>query len=119
MFEAWRRDQPFGRPDEFERFIKGVRVEVNHLPKKQTRVDGAVPRMKTIFGLANPQRDGRGGQGKAPRISKRGGSAQDVSFFLEPAARAGVNNVGKDGYVKVSDFFASSKCVFTKLWLFH
>ena len=119
-----------------EGFLKKVRVESTHLAKKFNRAGQPIPRVKTIFGLANPN-DG-GSSEHPPRVQKLGAGAKNVSFFwssssttsgtastvpgasAEPTggkkkgkskgksepAKSGSSGEGK--YITVYDFFKSS-----------
>lgn len=65
-------------------FLKGVRVKTTHLKEKKNKAGVVIPRIKTIFGLANK------GDGYSldhpPRISNRFGGPKEVEFWLDGAA---------------------------------
>lgn len=98
--------------------LKLVRVKVSHLPGKRLRDSNIeIPRVKTIFGLANPQ-DGRGEE-HPPKIAGVGAGPKGVSFWLSaaPPAAKGAKPPGKKGagplpsnvYITVLDYFRKSK----------
>ncbi|KAK2767510.1 hypothetical protein FQN54_003667 [Arachnomyces sp. PD_36] len=109
------------RFSDLERFLKRVRVRVTHIPAKKNKKTGeAIPRIKTIFGLATP-RDAHG-QTNRPKVASYGASAKGVEFFLNPPegstepSPASGNKKGKKGkgpslgaasggYISVADFF--------------
>ncbi|KAL1959673.1 hypothetical protein VTO42DRAFT_1259 [Malbranchea cinnamomea] len=76
------------------RFLKRVRIRPIHLQQ------GAA--IKTIFGLANPQKDGKG-QPNAPMISKFGAGPKEVKFYRASGAQ---DKQGK--YVSVYDHFTQN-----------
>ena len=86
-------------------FLKGVRVKVTHLGEKKNKSGEIIPRVKTIFGLAN-QNDGHS-LDHPPRVRSFGAGPKDVEFFLDgspevsskgQAARgSGSKNRGKGG----------------------
>ena len=116
-------------------FLKRVRVRVIHLPEKKNKAGQVVPRIKTIFGLANTD-DGHA-LAHRPRVQAFGAGPKDVEFFLDSApapssgpstvlagAQVGGKKKGKKGggdsrksepqssegrYISVFDFFAQSK----------
>ena len=68
-------------------FLKGVRVKTTHLKVKTNKAGVEIPRIKTIFGLAN-KGDGYSLE-HPPRISNRYGGPKEVEFWLDgPAAPA-------------------------------
>lgn len=68
--------------------LKLVRVRVMHLPVKKSKSGLEVPRVKTVFGLA--QIGDGATEEKRPRIKVSGGGPQDVEFWLnaEPPSKA-------------------------------
>ena len=67
-------------------FLRRVRVEVTHLPKKRNKAGIVVPRVKTIFGLAT------GNDGHSldypPRVSSFGEGPKGVEFFRKDSSEA-------------------------------
>ncbi|KAF8866718.1 QDE2 protein [Acephala macrosclerotiorum] len=62
--------------------MKLVRVKVTHLPvKKSKKTNAEIPRVKTIFGLAQPQ-DGRT-LPNPPQVQMYGAGPKGVKFWLE------------------------------------
>lgn len=60
-------------------FLKRLRVEVNHLKPKTNRAGKSIPRIKTIFGLANKS-DGRG-EAHPPQVDAFGAGPASVKFW--------------------------------------
>lgn len=103
--------------------MKLVRVKVIHLPEKRSKTTkAAIPRIKTIFGLAQPQ-DGRT-LPKPPQVQSYGAGPKGVKFWLNdvpPAvaaagAKAPVKGKSSGGpalpsnqYISVFDYFRISK----------
>lgn len=95
-----------------EKFLKGVRVELIHLPARKGKNGQVKRRIKTIFGLANTN-DGHGRE-KPPKVAKFGAGALEVQFFhgdlpgkgpgIKPGAKAPPND-----YVTVFNFFQKGK----------
>ncbi|KAH8806441.1 QDE2 protein [Hyaloscypha sp. PMI_1271] len=102
--------------------LKLVRVRVTHLPGRTSKkTNQTFPRVKTIFGLADPQ-DG-GTEAHSPRVTSFGAGPKDVKFWLSdvPPAAAGANPPGKgkagqkgggppmrsNTYISVFDYFRS------------
>ena len=70
-----------------ESFLKRLRIKVTHLgEKKKNKAGEIIPRVKTIFGLANSA-DGRGLQ-NPPQVQSFGAGARDVRFFLNNSSGA-------------------------------
>ncbi|MCJ1247072.1 hypothetical protein MMC30_004283 [Trapelia coarctata] len=68
-----------------EKFLKRVRVRVIHLGEKKNKAGESIPRVKTIFGLANTN-DGHG-LDHPPRVQRHGAGPKDVEFYLnDPSA---------------------------------
>ncbi|PYH42413.1 putative RNA interference and gene silencing protein (Qde2) [Aspergillus saccharolyticus JOP 1030-1] len=63
-----------------QRFLKGLRVQVTHIQRKNKKGD-VIPRIKQIQGLAT-KNDG-GQELHKPRVSKLGAGPRDVEFWLE------------------------------------
>lgn len=126
-----------------ESFLKRVRVRVTHLAEKRNKAGEVVPRVKTIFGLAN-KNDGHGLE-RPPRVQNFGSGPKEVEFYLDtssggpssaPSGRAagtpsgGKKGKGKKGgpskeapvqsgsqgrYISVYDFFKTSTCTISAL----
>ena len=87
-----------------EKFLKMLRVRVVHIPEKKNKAGRSIPRVKTIWGLANVD-DGRGGENppkNPPQVSFHGAGAKDVKFFLNEtgtpsSSTPGGPTGGKDG----------------------
>jgi eukaryotic translation initiation factor 2C len=67
-----------------EKFLKKLRVKVIHIAEKKNRAGQPIPRIKTIFGLAN-RNDGHG-LPHPPRVPRFGANAKEVEFFLNDSA---------------------------------
>lgn len=67
--------------EEFGKFIKGLRVEIDHLPEKRNKNDQLIPRIRTIFGLAHANK----AVGKV-RVERFGAGPNDVFFLHENEA---------------------------------
>ena len=81
--------QKYGSVHQFNRvklqsFLKRVRVRVTHLAEKRNKAGDSIVRVKTIFGLANPN-DGHDLQ-HPPRVQSFGAGAKDVEFFLNDSS---------------------------------
>ena len=61
-------------------FLKRVRVRTTHLKDKKNKAGVAIPRIKTIFGLAD-KNDGHG-LDHPPRVRTFGANSREVEFFL-------------------------------------
>ena len=72
--------------EKLQSFLKRVRVEVTHLGEKRNRAGEIIPRVKTIFGLANTG-DGRGLE-RPPRVPSFGAGPNGVQFFLKDSSGA-------------------------------
>ena len=83
-----------GNLTRLEKFLKGLRVELTHIPKKK-KGDKLYPRIKTIFALA------RKGDGSAdampPRVARFGAGAKEVEFFLTSGSAPTQTGGGKGG----------------------
>jgi eukaryotic translation initiation factor 2C len=118
-----------GNKTTLQKKLKGVRVEVIHLPvKKSKNTKQKVSTVKTIFGLAQEQ-DGSG-DAHQPQIKGFGAGPKDVKFWLadlSPAtAGAKPTEKGKtpkkpagtalptNAYISVFDYFRKSKLT----WIF-
>lgn len=86
-------------------FVRKVRVQVTHLPKRTNKASEVIPNEKTIVGLASMM-DGRGGA-HPPRVSYDGAQPMHVQFAQETPA--GVN------YITVSEYF-SRKAALSRLF---
>ncbi|KOS18839.1 Protein argonaute-2 [Escovopsis weberi] len=114
-----------------EKFIKLLRIKTTHLKDKVNKRGEPIPRIKTIFGLAN-KNDGYGLE-HPPRVKAFGAGPKDVEFWLDSApsgtsassaGSGGKKKGGKGGkaqggqpaagaasggkYVSVYDFFANT-----------
>lgn len=69
-----------------ESFLKRLRVKATHLGEKKNKTGESIPRVKTIFGLANSA-DGRG-LPNPPQVQSFGAGARDVRFFLDNSSEA-------------------------------
>ncbi|KAL9131513.1 MAG: hypothetical protein Q9217_000592 [Psora testacea] len=81
--------QKYGSANQFNRakvqaFLKGVRVRVTHLGEKKNKAGESVPRVKTIFGLANKS-DGAS-LAHPPRVQNFGVGPKEVEFFLNDSS---------------------------------
>ena len=92
-------------------FLKRVRLEVHHIKPKTNKAGIAVPRIKTIFALAN-RNDGRE-EAHPPRVSEFGAGPSNVEFWMSksppgassgtpsaPAAQTPGKTAGKKGKSK-------------------
>jgi len=76
-----------------EKFLKRVRVRVIHLGEKKNKAGESVPRVKTIFGLAN-KNDGHG-LDHPPRVQRFGAGPKEVEFYLnDPSAATSSASTG-------------------------
>jgi hypothetical protein len=107
--------------------MKLVRVRVTHIPDKiSKKTNQVIHRVKTIFGLANPQ-DGRS-DAHPPQIAAFGAGPKGVKFWLADEGSAGGkkdlvkaqkvpkgsgSGMGNNVYISVFDYFRRSK-TFTK-----
>lgn len=106
-------------------FIKGLRIKTTHLRTKVDKNGKEIPRVKTIWALANPN-DGYN-SAHPPRVSAFGAGPKNVEFWLDggpcsgqaqPGPSSGKKKKGAKGqesgrYISVYDFFAtceSSSC---------
>lgn len=80
-----------------DRSLKRLTVKLTHLSKRN-KAGGAVPRMKTIVGLASAT-DGVGLQQRRPRVLEFGAGPKQVEFWLE----------GQNKYIAIYDFFKLRK----------
>ncbi|ETS02811.1 RNA interference and gene silencing protein [Trichoderma reesei RUT C-30] len=101
-------------------FIKGLRIRTTHLKPKVDKNGKEIPRIKTIWALANPN-DGHN-SAHPPRVSAFGAGPKNVEFWLEggsysgqaqPGPSSGKKKKGAKGqengqYISVYDFFARS-----------
>ena len=83
--------QKYGSAHQFNRtklqsFLKRVRVKVIHLAEKKNKAGERVPRVKTIFGLAN-NNDGHS-LDHPPKVPSFGAGPKEVEFFLSDAPGA-------------------------------
>ena len=102
---------------QLERFLKKVRVETTHLPIKRNKAGEKIPRVKTIFALANTN-DGHS-LPHPPQVAKFAAGPKDVKFWLDAtaqktSAQSGAKKVkdstkSEAGYISVYDFFKKSK----------
>ena len=81
--------QKYGSANQFNRiklqtFLKGVRVKVTHLAERKNKSGESIPRVKTIFGLAN-KNDGHG-LDHPPRVASFGAGPKEVEFFLNESS---------------------------------
>lgn len=65
-----------------EKFLKRVRVRTTHLKVKTNKKGDEVPRLKTIYSLANPKSDGRK-LAHPPIVAMYAAGPKDVQFWLE------------------------------------
>lgn len=117
-----------------ESFLKGLRVNVIHITRRN-RAGQAIPRVKTITGLATSH-DGQG-LPHPPRVTNFGAGSKDVQFFLgsgpsgapkeetsdkpsgsgskkgkksgAPSGKKPGSDPSGDGYISVFDFFRRRK----------
>ncbi|KAJ5281121.1 hypothetical protein N7478_006493 [Penicillium angulare] len=81
----------------FEKQIKGIRIEVSHLPKELDKNGSQVFQQRSIWGVAH-EKDGDPSTGrKPPRVKKLGAGPNDVSFFED--------NQGNGTWTTVSEYF--------------
>jgi eukaryotic translation initiation factor 2C len=71
-------------PHRIESFINRLRVKVIHLKEKKDKDGTAIPRVKTIFGLARMD-DGHALE-HPPRVSALAAGAMDTEFYLNPTS---------------------------------
>lgn len=84
------------------RYIRGVRIEVTHLPKDKDANGKESYRQKSIWGLASHRDGARGNHpSKVPRL---GATPNEVQFYMEDRDR------GTGRYVTVTDYFKQRKC---------
>ena len=108
-----------GNLKRLQRFLKGIRVELTHIPPKKKQGKN-FPRIKTIAALATPG-DGRH-EAHPPQFptNKHGAGSKDVLFWLtadapKPGAssgggkggkgKGGAADKGEGKYISVFDFF--------------
>jgi hypothetical protein len=95
-----------------QKFLKGVRVQVTHLPARKDKNGQSIRRIKTIFGLAN-KNDGHG-QEKPVKVANFGCGAKEVEFFQgdrpgqKPSTKPG-SKTAPNRYVSVFQFFLKGK----------
>ncbi|KAL6879269.1 Piwi domain-containing protein [Trichoderma novae-zelandiae] len=105
-----------------QQFIKGIRVRTTHLKDKVDKRGTVIPRIKSIWALANPN-DGHG-LAHPPRVSAFGAGPKSVEFWLDGAPQSQVqpgpsSSKKKKGgpaakgqesgqYISVYDFFLKS-----------
>lgn len=70
----------YGVRPSLNKFLNKVRVRTTHLRPKKNKKGVEVPRVKTIYGLADYMRDSR--LEHPPRVSRPGAGPQDVKFWL-------------------------------------
>ena len=100
FFEPLRLDMLYpklgtGNTTTLQKKLKRVRVEVIHLPAKKSKNGQTVPRVKTIFGLADRQ-DGRSEE-HPPQVECYAAGPRQVKFWLSavpPAATAAAAAAG-------------------------
>lgn len=83
--------QKYGPANQFNRiklqsFLKRVRVKVIHLAEKKNKAGESIPRVKTIFGLAN--KDDGHSLDHPPWVQSFGAGSKDVEFFLDDSPGA-------------------------------
>ncbi|KAJ5217111.1 hypothetical protein N7468_010119 [Penicillium chermesinum] len=85
----------------FNKFVRGVRVELTHLPKEM--IDGKMRYpQKHVWGLANPTDGDPQKKEGNPRVKRLGSSPENVQFFEVDRSDAS----GKKGkYVSVAEYF--------------
>ncbi|KAJ5659638.1 hypothetical protein N7507_006089 [Penicillium longicatenatum] len=82
----------------FNRYIRGLRVEVSHLPLDKDENGVEKRRQKSIWGIASPN-DGKKGDKFKPRVKNLGSSPANVEFWE-------TDSDGKGGkYTSVKDYF--------------
>ncbi|KAI1386230.1 Piwi-domain-containing protein [Hypoxylon trugodes] len=125
FYQPWELEEMISRYNaatlyKLEGFLKKVRVETKHLPKRKNKSGKVILRAKTIFGLANGN-DGYNSE-HPPRVRAFGAGAKDVEFWLDdklspknsPASTPGRKKGGKGAqkpatsggrYISVYDHF--------------
>ena len=98
----------------FHRYIKGLRVQVDHLPKEKDATGKLVPRMKSVWGVATRD-DGCLKEKDRPRdpndyhpsrVSRQGSSPPNVEFWESDKT----DPTGKKGaYISVAAYFKRGK----------
>ena len=73
-------------PAKLQPFLKRVRVKVIHLAEKKNKAGESIPRVKTIFGLAN--KDDGHSLAHPPRVPELGAGPMNVEFFLSDSPGA-------------------------------
>ena len=86
-------------PSILNRYLRGVRVELIHLPPEKRDNGTTALRQKSVWGLASP-RDGQGPH--RPRIEKLGAGADKVQFFFED------RGTDKGHYISVAEYYKQS-----------
>lgn len=97
------------------RYIKGVRVEITHLPKVKNEKGELAYRQKSIWGLATMS-DGRKGA-NPPRVKEYGATPEGVMFFVQDHTDDKSGKPGKPGksgnltgrWVTVAQYFDNRK----------
>ncbi|KAJ5564715.1 hypothetical protein N7513_000957 [Penicillium frequentans] len=85
----------------FNRYIRGLRVEVSHLPPDKDENGVEKRRQKSVWGLASPK-DGKKGDKFNPRVQNLGSSPPNVEFWETDHD----DKSGKTGkYISVKDYF--------------
>lgn len=89
----------------FNLYIRGLRVEVSHLPSYKDENGVEKRPQKSIWGLASPK-DGKKGDKFNPRVQNLGSSAPNVEFWETDHD----DKSGKTGkYTSVKDYFRKGK----------
>lgn len=113
LSELFREYQKiFGRDVRLlNRYIKGIRIEVLHLPKTKTPEGIMVYRQKSICGLATPM-DGKKSQSPiSPRVAEFGAVPTKVEFFAEDhrGDKAGKSGKPAGQWTTVDAYFKKRK----------
>lgn len=126
-------------PIKLQSFLKRVRVKTTHLEEKRNKAGVTIPRVKTIFALAN-KTDGASLEHR-PRVQRFAAGPKEVEFFLNdssgaPSSSSAAPGAGKAGakkkgkgpkgggsgkdpgpsssqggkYISVYEFFRTGKC---------
>ncbi|KAH7112376.1 RNA interference and gene silencing protein, partial [Dactylonectria macrodidyma] len=92
-----------------EAYLRRLRIRITHLTEKKNNKGGAIPRIKTIIGLAG-KNDGHG-LAHPPKVGAFGAGPKDVEFWLDaspPQQSSSSGRVAASGggqYISVYDYF--------------
>ena len=80
FFREWHITETSTRfqKERFEKLIKGLRIQMNHLPESRNKAGHVIPKIRNIFGLAH-NNDGNANV----RVETFGGGPRQVQFFQE------------------------------------